>query len=108
MRPIAVETFDAAALRRAIRDRRKLSITYQDADGRPSRRTVWPVFVAYMEEVRIIIAWCELRQGFRHFRTDRICSIEVAAERYPEPRYVLLKRWKAAERDGARAGRTAI
>jgi predicted DNA-binding transcriptional regulator YafY len=95
--PISEERFDAAILRRALRDRLKVVITYKNADGAATQRTIWPTFIAYMEEIRIIAAWCELRRDFRHFRTDRIGSIEVTAEKIPERRAVLLKRWKASQ-----------
>jgi predicted DNA-binding transcriptional regulator YafY len=54
--------------------------------------------------VRMLVAWCELRQAFRHFRLDRIGALEVTDERYPRPRRALLQAWRAAEgiRDGAR------
>ena len=97
MKPIAQETFDVATVRRAVRDRFKIAIMYKDGDGHTSSRTIWPIFIAYMEEVRIIVAWCELRQDFRHFRTDRIYSVDVTAERIPEPQHLLLKRWKALQ-----------
>ena len=97
MRPIAQESFDVANVRRAVRDRFKIAIMYKDSDGRTSSRTIWPIFIAYMEEVRIIVAWCELRQDFRHFRTDRIYFVDVTAERIPEQQHLLLKRWKALQ-----------
>ncbi|WP_158816854.1 YafY family protein [Methylocapsa sp. S129] len=98
MRPIPRETLDMASVRRAVRDRFKIAIAYRDGDGSVTSRTIWPVFIAYMEDVRIIVAWCELRQGFRHFRTDRMDAVEVAAERIPERQEALLKRWKALQK----------
>ena len=29
----------------------------------------------------MLIAWCELRQGFRHFRADRIIEAETLEEK---------------------------
>lgn len=43
----------------------------------------------------MLIAWCELRQDFRHFRTDRIYAVEMLAEQIDEPRSRLLRRWRA-------------
>lgn len=43
----------------------------------------------------MLSAWCELRQGFRHFRTDRIYAVEMLAEQIDEPRSRLLRRWSA-------------
>jgi predicted DNA-binding transcriptional regulator YafY len=93
-KPIATERFDLAELRRAIRDRHKVAIAYEDADQKSSTRIIWPILIAYMEEVRVIAAWCELRTDFRQFRTDRIGSVEVMEERYPERTAVLRKRWE--------------
>jgi len=45
----------------------------------------------------VVIAWCELRKDFRHFRTDRIASLAVADARYPRRRAALLKEWRLAE-----------
>jgi predicted DNA-binding transcriptional regulator YafY len=50
-----------------------------------------------MKEIRIIIAWCELRQDFRHFRTDRIGAVAVTGERYPGRPADLRARWKALQ-----------
>ena len=97
-KPVATESFDVAGLRGAIRDQRKVAIAYEDADRRSSTRTIWPIFIAYMEEVRIIAGWCELRRDFRQFRTDRISSVRVLEERYPERTAVLRKRWEASHK----------
>jgi predicted DNA-binding transcriptional regulator YafY len=94
---IASDTFDGAELRRAIRDRRKVSIVYEDVNGNTSARTIWPIFIAFMENVRVIASWCEFRQDFRNFRTDRIRLLSVEAQEYPERQATLLKRWQATQ-----------
>ncbi len=86
-----------ATIRSAIRRERKLAILYRDGQARASGRTVWPFALAYFDQVRVVAAWCELREGFRHFRTDRIDALEVLDERYPRRRVVLLKAWREAE-----------
>jgi predicted DNA-binding transcriptional regulator YafY len=86
---------DMPTLRMAIRERRKLAITYADAQGVRSERVIWPIFLAYMEAVRVVAAWCEVRQDFRHFRTDRMIAITPAAQTYPTPRAQLVAEWKA-------------
>jgi predicted DNA-binding transcriptional regulator YafY len=45
----------------------------------------------------MIVAWCETRQAFRHFRTDRISAIETMTERYPRRRLALIKEWRELE-----------
>lgn len=94
MKPVAADAFDGAVLRKAIRDRSKVSIGYIDANGAVTARTIWPIFIAYMEEVRVIAAWCEQRRAFRHFRTDRVRGLTPLAERYPARRSALLRDWK--------------
>ncbi len=84
-------------IRQAIRSERKLDIDYKDLAGRETSRTIWPFALGYFDHVRVLIAWCELRQGIRHFRTDRIVSLVVTEQRYPRRRAVLLKEWREIE-----------
>jgi predicted DNA-binding transcriptional regulator YafY len=39
----------------------------------------------------VVVAWCELRNGCRHFRTDRIGALKFTSKRYPRRRQGLLK-----------------
>ena len=96
-RPPPTDVVDVASLREAIRSERKLYIAYEnDAEDR-TERTIWPITLAFFERVRIVTAWCELRQDFRHFRTDRIVEMTKLDERYPKRRRVLLKEWREVE-----------
>jgi predicted DNA-binding transcriptional regulator YafY len=81
--------------REAIRRQHKLRIRYSDGERKASERIVWPFAIAFFEGKRLLAAWCELRQANRHFRIDRIVQAETMAERYPTPRHVLLKKWRA-------------
>jgi len=81
-------------LREAIREERKLAISYTDEKGQASSRTIWPIGLAFYERVRVVTSWCELRGGFRHFRADRIAALTVSEERYPKRRAALLKAWR--------------
>ena len=42
----------------------------------------------------MVAAWCESRTAYRHFRIDRIVTLEALADRYPRQRQVLLKEWR--------------
>ena len=84
-------------IRLAIRTERKLRIFYVDGRGRDSKRTIWPFALAFFDRVRVVVAWCEIREGFRHFRTDRISKVQFVDKRYPRRRQVLLKDWRATE-----------
>lgn len=80
-------------LRRAIRQQRKIQLHYSDEKGQHSERCVWPFAMAFFDHTRVLTAWCELRQDFRHFRADRVRSVTPLEERYPEPRASLIERW---------------
>ncbi|MFN3987295.1 MAG: HTH domain-containing protein [Rhodocyclaceae bacterium] len=85
---------DVAILRRAIHREARLAITYRDVRGQYSHRHVWPFALGYFDSTRVLVAWCELRQGYRHFRTDRIQHAEVTGERYPRRRHALHREWR--------------
>ncbi|MGO4439055.1 helix-turn-helix transcriptional regulator [Rhizobium sp. RAF56] len=63
---------DLALVRRAIRDEEKLDIAYRDDAGRQTRRTIRPIALIYYSENANLVAWCDLRQAIRNFRSDRI------------------------------------
>ena len=71
-------------LRTAISGRRKLSFDYQRADGAASARTVWPLGLFYWGESWTLGAWCELREGFRTFRLDRMQNIQETGAPFPD------------------------
>lgn len=85
---------DLALIRQAIRNQRKLRLSYQDGHGSSSERTVWPVALGYFDNCRVLAAWCELRQQFRHFRTDRMLDCQLLDQRYPQRRQQLLLQWR--------------
>lgn len=89
---------DVAAVRRAIREERKLRLLYIDSGGQQTERTVWPLGLAYFDLSRLVVAWCELRNDFRHFRTDRMVSASVLDAKFHPSRSRLLARWRESER----------
>lgn len=90
-RPQSAETIGTELFRDAVRGCRKVHIAYRDANGVETERTVWPIGLAFMEEGRAVMAWCELRNAFRTFHLDRIARADVGAK-YLERRAVLLQR----------------
>ena len=81
-------------LRRAIRHGHRMRMRYLDGEDRVSERFIWPFAMAFLSEVRLLAAWCELRGGFRHFRADRVQALDDTGQPYPELRHQLLKRWR--------------
>lgn len=95
--PIAAGDAELSSIREAIRAERKLHIAYADGRGSATKRTIWPFALAFFDRVRVVAAWCELRDGYRHFRTDRITALKPSATRYPRRRGALLKEWRTLE-----------
>ena len=87
-----------ALLRDAIRRQRKVAITYEDAHGSLSDRTIWPIAIVYFDDVRVLAAWCERRSAFRHFRVDRLHLTTVSEERHPGRRQSIARRWWQQDR----------
>lgn len=83
-------------LREAMRNEQVLRIAYDDAQGQPTQRRIWPLGLVYFEEKHIVVAWCEMRKDFRNFRIDRIVSAEVVEGRFGKRRAILAREWEQA------------
>lgn len=81
-------------IREAMRKEQKLEIAYVDERQAATTRVIWPIGIAFYEGRQTVAAWCELRGGFRHFRTDRINAVAPTGERYPRRRAVLITEWR--------------
>jgi predicted DNA-binding transcriptional regulator YafY len=101
------EGIDLADVRFAIRETRKLWITYVDAQERRSSRTIWPIGLAYYVDVTLIGAWCELRQDFRHFRVERILTSTVLDDTFSTDGGKLMEGWLAQRWQEEDAGPTS-
>lgn len=91
-------------IREAIRREQKLKIRYLSLAGSETDRLIWPVALVFFEGARLVAAWCELRRDFRHFRADRISSLEVTGTPYPRPRRELARIWRQQLKPPDRAG----
>lgn len=87
--------FDTTSIRAAIRGGNKLMLRYRTEAGEESERKVWPVVLGYSEATSLLVGWCELRQDFRHFRTDRIIEVTSTAETHGLRQGELRRRWEA-------------
>ena len=90
------EKLGAASIRMAIRRRRKIALVYSDNAGKKTKRVIWPILLGYRDTSRIIAAWCELREGFRYFRTERIAEAEVLDAPIPRRMDLLRTEWRNA------------
>ena len=82
-----------ALLRDAIRGERKLRLIYRNGAGLESERVIRPLALVYHVECVLLAGWCELRKGFRHFRSDRIYGYEVLEESFAEQGATLRALW---------------
>lgn len=89
-----VDGFDVSGIRAAIRDRKKVAIRYLDGTGSATDRIIWPILIGYTDNIRLVAAHCELRNDFRHFRTDRMKQVDLLDVAIPERFTVLRHRWE--------------
>jgi predicted DNA-binding transcriptional regulator YafY len=75
---------DIPALRRAIRERRKVRLTYRSERGDETTRVIRPLALLYFGPVWLYTGWCEMREDFRHFRLDRVGAADVLDETFPD------------------------
>jgi predicted DNA-binding transcriptional regulator YafY len=66
-------------IERAVEARRRLTLSYTDAEQRLTERAVRPLGLWFWGKVWTLVAWCELRDDFRMFRLDRIAAMDVEA-----------------------------
>lgn len=88
------DAVDLSLVRKAIRNEHIVEIAYVDAVGVETERRIWPFALGFYDRVRVIAAWCEMRNDFRNFRTDRIQRMEPQGKRYPRRKAELLKAWR--------------
>lgn len=67
-------------LRKATKQLYKVNFDYVRQDGKNSTRTVHPLGLFYWGKVWTLVAWCELRNDFRHFRLDRMENVQQLDE----------------------------
>lgn len=96
--PLVSDPAYLTVLRAAVRREHKVVMDYAGGTGEETQRVVWPLALAFFDKALVLAAWCELRQDFRHFRTDRITSLRALDERYPSRRRALLKAWREKEK----------
>lgn len=73
-----------ADLRRAIRERLRVRLCYQDEAARATERSVRPLALAFHPPFWLLITWCELRSDFRNFRLDRIRTCEATGDGFED------------------------
>lgn len=70
-------------VRKAISAHRKMEIGYRSLSGAVTRRVVRPLGLSAFGNLWLLTAWCELRDGFRDFRLDRVEDAILLDETFP-------------------------
>ncbi len=87
-------------LREAINARQKLRLAYRDKQAQPTERVVRPLGLFFWGSTWSLGSWCELRRGFRNFRTDRIAELAILPERFTdEPGKMLADLFRAYRKE---------
>jgi predicted DNA-binding transcriptional regulator YafY len=72
------------AVQRAVAQRRVLGLAYRAAGKSDvTRRDVEPLGVVFYGGAWYLVAWCRLRRDLRHFRVDRVQTLEMRTETIP-------------------------
>ena len=108
MTEVMPDQVDVSIVRDAVRQQQVMIIHYSDQQGRDSRRRIWPFLIAYFDSTKVIAAWCELRNDFRHFRTDRISAVEATKEYYPKSAEQLKAEWWQLEQQRSSQSGTEV
>lgn len=77
-------------VRQAILEERKVEFHYvkkmsDSKSDRKSFRSAAPYGLAFLQGSWTLVAWCDLRQGIRHFRLSRMKELRVLEERFEMP-----------------------
>jgi predicted DNA-binding transcriptional regulator YafY len=74
------------ALHAACLARQAITFNYAKEDGERSSRSVRPLALVFWSGVWTLTSWCELRDGFRNFRMDRMDDVVVLERTFVQRR----------------------
>ena len=80
-------------IQQAVSSKKKLKLNYSKLNQESSSRTVDPLGMIYYANAWHLIAWCNLREGYRDFRVDRITHLSVENERFFETDHLTLQEY---------------
>lgn len=69
-------------LRRAIRERRLIDVTYNSLSDEITKRRLRPLALAFFGPFWMLASWCELRRDFRTFRIERFTKLTVTPDTF--------------------------
>jgi len=75
--------------RHAIRNKSIVAFDYISLKDQTSSRRLKPLALLFFREASLLAGFCEIRQDFRNFRTDRITNFTETSERFTADHYRL-------------------
>ncbi len=97
------------SIEKAVEDRNRLSLAYQDAEAQETKRIVRPLGLWFWGKVWTLAGWCELREDFRIFRLDRIIRMTKTGECFrPERGKTLADFYRAMEQRPMDSGERCV
>lgn len=88
-------TVDISAIREACWSEKALRITYEDRKGAVTQRRIFPLAVLYFEYAVMLLAYCQLRDGYRSFHVTHIRDVRPLEESFRPHRVRLLNDYVA-------------
>lgn len=88
-------TISFSDLRESIRKRQMVHIRYEDETLRITKRSLRPLALIFCSPIWILATWCEMRNGFRNFRLDRIQALEICGESFEDEHDKNLRAYQA-------------
>jgi len=82
---------DMTLLREASWAEEALEITYRDNAGAVTTRRIYPLALAYLDSVVMLLAWCGLRQDFRQFKVGSIQQARRTGQSFRPRRVPMLR-----------------
>jgi predicted DNA-binding transcriptional regulator YafY len=81
-------------IQQALGKQQVLQMEYRAAQNNEfTKRDVEPIGIYHNNNTWYLIAWCQLRQDYRNFRTDRIRSMQVTSTTYNKSRHISLQQY---------------
>jgi predicted DNA-binding transcriptional regulator YafY len=87
---------DLAVIRSACWDETALDLSYEDREGAQSLRRIWPLSIVYLDREQVLLAWCCLRQAYRHFIITRMLKVTATQESFRPRRVPMLREFTGA------------
>jgi predicted DNA-binding transcriptional regulator YafY len=99
--PIDVQdiTVSMPLVRRAIREQVKLQTRYCSLVGEYSNRIICPLLIVFFQNTQLLVAWCELRKGYRNFRMDCFEEIQMLEARFSRQNFETLEAYLKSQRE---------